>query len=134
MSEFGSLISTLIVIISVVSVVIIVLILSMWMRSRTHEIGVLLAVGITKFSILTQYMLETLLIAVIAFPLSYLFAKNVAEGFGEIFGKTAANIFVTFQHFMWVALLGTVLLALSIIISCIPVMRYRPKEILSKME
>ncbi|WP_321024755.1 ABC transporter permease [Eisenbergiella porci] len=133
-SDMGSLISTLIAIISVVSVVIIVLILSMWMRSRTHEIGVLLAVGITKFSILMQYMLETLLIAVIAFPLSYLFAQNIAGGFGEIFGKTAANIFVTSQHFMWVALLGTVLLVLSIMISCIPVMRYRPKEILSKME
>jgi len=133
-SDIGSLISTLIVLIILVSVVIIVLILSMWMRSRKKEIGVLLSVGVSKPAILLQYIIETFLIAVIAFPSAYLLSQNVAGSFGSLFGKSATNILVTPQHFMVVAIVGCVLLVLSTIISCVPVMRYKPKEILSQMD
>lgn len=106
LSDTGTLITTLIVVITVVSMVLIILILSMSVRSRKREMGILLAVGIAKPSIILQYILETALIAVVAFPLAYLSSRQVAGTLGTLFGKTAENVVVTPQHFALVAVIG----------------------------
>lgn len=134
LSDTGTLITTLIVVITAVSMVLIVLILSMSIRSRKRETGILLAVGIAKPAVILQYILETLLIAVVAFPLTYLFSKRVAGILGTLFDKTAENVIVTPEHFMLVAGVGGILLVAAVLISCIPAMRLKPKEILSQME
>lgn len=133
-SDSGTLITTLIVVITAVSMMLIVLILSMSIRSRKHEIGILLAVGVSKLTILLQYVLETFLIAVVAFPLAYLSGKQAAGTLGALFGKTVDNVIVTPQHFALVAIMGSVLLIAAILVACIPVMQSKPKNILSQME
>ena len=50
----------------VVSVCILILILSMWIKQRKYETGILLSIGITKGKIVFQYIVEVLLIAVVA--------------------------------------------------------------------
>ncbi|MFR8873535.1 MAG: hypothetical protein ACLVHV_08725 [Oscillospiraceae bacterium] len=67
--------------------------------SRKRETGILLAVGIAKPAVILQYVLETMLIAVVAFPLAYLSSKQVAGAIGTLFGKAAENVIVTPQHF-----------------------------------
>lgn len=134
LSDTGTLITTLIFVITAVSMVLIILILSMSIRSRKREIGILLAVGIAKPAVILQYILETLLIAIAAFPLAYLCSKQVAGTLGALFGKTAANVVVTPEHFMLVAVVGGVLLVAAVLVSCIPAMRLKPKQILSQME
>ena len=134
LSDTGTLITTLIAVITVVSMVLIVLILSMSIRSRKREMGILLAVGIVKPFVILQYTLETLLIAVVAFPLAYLSSKQVAGTLGTLFGKTAENVVVTPQHFTLVAVAGGILLIAAVMVSCIPAMRFKPKQILSQME
>ena len=133
-SDTGTLVTMLIVVITVVSIVLIILILSMSIRSRKREMGILLAVGIAKPFVILQYTLETLLIAVVAFPLAYLSSKQVAGTLGTLFGKAAENVIVTPQHFALVAIAGGVLLIIAIMVSCIPAMRLKPKQILSQME
>lgn len=132
-SDTSSLLSVLVIIVVCVSIAIILLILSMWLKSRKKEIGILMSIGISKPVILLQYIIETLLIAGISFPLSYLISSNFAGSLGALFGKTA-DITVTPQHFIMVAVCGIALLILSTVIACIPVLRYKPKEILSQME
>ena len=134
LSDTNTLVTTLIVVVTVVSMVLITLILSMSIRSRKRETGILLAVGIAKPAVILQYMLETMLIAIIAFPLAYLSSKQVAGAIGTLFGKTAANVIVTPQHFMMVAVVGAALLLASVLVSCIPAIRLKPKQILSQME
>lgn len=134
LSDTGTLITTLIVAITVVSMVLIILILSMSVRSRKREMGILLAVGIAKSSVILQYILETALIAVVAFPLAYLSSRQVAGTLGTLFGKTAENVVVTPQHFALVAVIGGILLIIAVIVSCIPALRFKPKQILSQME
>ena len=134
LSDTGTLVTTLIVIITVVSVVLIILILSMSVRSRKREMGILLAVGIAKPSVILQYVLETALIAVVAFPLAYLSSSKVAGTLGTLFGKAAENVVVTPQHFALVAVVGSILLIIAVIESCIPALRFKPKQILSQME
>lgn len=134
LSDTGTLITTLIVVITVVSMVLIILILSMSVRSRKREMGILLAVGIAKPSVILQYILETALIAVVAFPLAYLSSRQVAGTLGTLFGKAAENVVVTSQHFALVAVVGGILLIIAVIVSCIPALRFKPKQILSQME
>ena len=133
-SDTGTLVTMLIVVITVVSIVLIILILSMSIRSRKREMGILLAVGIAKPFVILQYVLETALIAVVAFPLAYLSSKQIAGTLGTLFGKAAENVIVTPQHFALVAIAGGVLLIIAIMVSCIPAMRLKPKQILSQME
>ena len=134
LSDTGTLITTLIVVITVVSMVLIILILSMSVRSRKREMGILLAVGIAKPAVILQYILETALIAVVAFPLAYLSSRQVAGTLGTLFGKAAENVVVTPQHFALVAVAGGILLIIAVIVSCIPALRFKPKQILSQME
>ena len=133
-SDTSTLVTTLVVIVTVVSMVLITLILSMSIRSRKRETGILLAVGIAKSAVILQYVLENTLIAIVAFPLAYLSSKQVAGALGTLFGKTAANVIVTPQHYMIVAIVGAALLLVSVMVSCIPAFRLKPKQILSQME
>jgi len=134
LSDTGTLITTLIVVITAVSMVLIILILSMSIRSRKRETGILLAVGIAKPAVILQYVLETLLIAVVAFPLAYLSSKQVAGTLGTLFGKAAENVIVTPEHFMLVAIVGGVLLVAAVLVSSISTLRLKPKQILAQME
>ena len=134
LSDTGTLITTLIVVITAVSMVLIILILSMSIRSRKRETGILLAVGIAKPAVILQYVLETLLIAVVAFPLAYLSSKQVAGTLGTLFGKAAENVIVTPEHFMLVAIVGGILLVAAVLVSSISTLRLKPKQILAQME
>ena len=134
LSDTNTLVTTLIVVVTVVSMVLITLILSMSIRSRKRETGILLAVGIAKPAVILQYVLETLLIAVVAFPLAYLSSKQVAGTLGTLFGKAAENVIVTPEHFMLVAIVGGILLVAAVLVSSISTMRLKPKQILSQME
>ena len=133
LSDTGTLITTLIAVIAAVSMVLMILILSMSVRSRKRETGILLAVGIAKPAVVLQYVLETLLIAAAAFPLAYLSSRQVAGTLGVLFGKSAEHIIVAPEHFALVTVMGSILLVAAVLASCIPAMRMKPKNILSQM-
>ena len=92
MSDISSLIRTLIIVIVLISMGIVTLILSMWLKGRIRETGILLAAGISRASILFQHILEVGMIAVISFPLSYLFSQAIASGIGGLFGKRGVTV------------------------------------------
>ena len=134
LSDTNTLVTTLIVVITVVSMVLITLILSMSIRSRKRETGILLAVGIAKSAVILQYVLETLLIAVVAFPLAYLSSKQVAGTLGTLFGKASESVIVLPEHILLVTIAGCILLIMAVLLSGIPAMRLKPRQILSQME
>ena len=134
LSDTNTLVTTLIVVITVVSMVLITLILSMSIHSRKRETGILLAVGIAKSAVILQYVLETLLIAVFAFPLAYLSSKQVAGTLGTLFGKASESVIVLPEHILLVTIAGCILLIMAVLLSGIPAMRLKPRQILSQME
>lgn len=83
LDNLGGLTTTLIVIAAIISVVILVLLLAMWTRSRIHESGVLLSIGVSKAKILIQHLAEVLIVAVLAFSLSFFASTAVAQGLGN---------------------------------------------------
>lgn len=79
LSTLNELVFVLLVVIIVVSSIILALILTLWTKSRIHEIGVFLSVGIKKSAIIGQYLAEVMMIAVLAFGLSF-FSSNAVAG------------------------------------------------------
>ncbi|MCM1048151.1 MAG: FtsX-like permease family protein [Clostridiales bacterium] len=73
------LVTSIILVIALVSGIILALILTMWGRSRVHETGVLLSIGIYKSKIIGQYLVEVLMIAIIAFGISFFTSNAVAN-------------------------------------------------------
>ena len=80
LTAMQSMVTGLIIGIVIVSIGILALILNMWIKQRTHEIGILLSVGVGKVQIVAQYILETLMIAIIAFGLSNFTSGTIAQG------------------------------------------------------
>lgn len=83
LSTLNELVRTLLAVIIAVSAVILALILTLWTKTRIHEIGVFLSVGIRKSAIIGQFLIEALLIAVLAFGFSYFASNAVAERIGN---------------------------------------------------
>lgn len=92
LQQITSLVSIFLISILVVSVIILSLILTMWARTRIHETGVLLSIGISKMSIIGQYMIEVIIIAVIAFSLSYFPSHVFANQVGNFLQSNSEKI------------------------------------------
>lgn len=66
-----------------ISIIILTLILAFWMNGRIHETGVLLAMGKSKFNIISQYFVELFMIAVFSFSASYFSGNLIAQKIGN---------------------------------------------------
>lgn len=153
--------STLLIAVAAASLMILCLIFLFWMKNRTREIGIYLAIGISKTEILTQILLETLLIGAAAFLISmaaapavtqgmtyYLAAEQEKEAMEEKEAQknsvateypeqnqtiSGVQTSVTGKIIAVDAAAITVLLFVSVMTAGISVMRRKPKEILSEM-
>ena len=67
----------------IISCVILTLILSLWIKGRIYETGVLLSLGISKTDIMLQYICELMIIAILAFGLSFLSGKAISQSLGD---------------------------------------------------
>ena len=164
-------VTVLIIGILIVSIGILALILNMWIKQRTHETGILLSIGVSKVKIVAQYILETLMIAVIAFGLSYFSSGAIAQGTSNLLFSQVAEtqpipeietpddgteylditgqyipydtsdmvapdsieVHVTAEHLLWVYLLGITICTAAVVLASLPVVKMKPKNILSQM-
>lgn len=152
--SLGDLVKILLVAVSSVSAVFLTLLLTMRMRGRMQEAGVLLAAGISKGDIMAGFLLEVLSVAIFAMLLSYAASFGVI-GFLEhnLFGGLQPNLLndetlsagikssVRAENYLKLSAMETLLIyvcqlivtAASVFASSIMIMRLKPKEILSKM-
>lgn len=79
LENLDKLVIGLLLVIIIASVIVLSLILTLWGKERIHETGVLLSIGIKKSSILGQYLIEVLMIAILAFTLSFV-TSNMISG------------------------------------------------------
>ena len=91
LTAMHNMVTGLIIGIVIVSIGILALILNMWIKQRTHETGILLSIGVSKVKIVAQYILETLMIAVIAFGLSYFSSGMIAQGASNLLFSQVAE-------------------------------------------
>lgn len=171
LTAMQNMVTGLIIGIVIVSIGILALILNMWIKQRTHETGILLSIGVSKVKIVAQYILETLMIAVIAFGLSYFSSGAIAQGTSNLLFSQVAEtqpipeietpddgteylditgqyipydtsnmvapdsieVHVTAEHLLWVCLLGITICTAAVVLASLPVVKMKPKNILSQM-
>ena len=110
-----------IAVVSVICFLVLALFLTLRLRGRIHETGIYLAMGISKGSVLLQYLLEVVLVAAAAEePVEDL---NLAE----------IEVAVSGEDYAMVWAFGMVLCVASTALAAYPIMRMKPKSILSQM-
>ena len=117
------------------------LLLSLWTRERIHEIGVLLSIGKSKGRIFGQFLLEVVLVSLLALIPAFLIGRMISHRFLEQFvGQTGQQQTLELLHqipqglslgIAYASLLCLILLSLGVTTSMI--WRKTPKEILTKM-
>ena len=139
LESLPQLVNTTIVIISVVSVVILTLLLTMWIKGRKKEIGILLSLGKSKANIILQIFTETFFVAVISFAMSIPFSYFIAEKAGRVLvsrvttGTTNLNVQIGAAYMLPLYMIGIFLIVIAVITSSWTIVRSKPKDILTKM-
>ena len=152
---------TAIIVIVAITFVVLVLILALRQKSRTHEIGILLSMGISKGAVLLQQITEVLIIAVFAFLISFGTSSLIAEQVGNkllsqnteqtqavklIDGEyvvtdkddeqvklSKIDVSVSLQDYTIVWLIGIIICVFSTSLAILSIIRFKPKNILSQM-
>ena len=149
----------------IAGVIILSLVLAFWIQGRVHETGILLSIGVSKFNIISQYIIELLLISILAFGGSYFSSKVISQNIGNTIVAQASkqavqdvqsgfggfslgndvnsslatrtvdeiDVKVDVEELIYVYVIGTVIIILSVMASSASIIRLKPKEILSKM-
>ena len=139
LESLQKLVNTTIVIISAVSVVILTLLLTVWIRGRKKEIGILLSIGKSKVNIILQIFTETFVLAVISFVAAIPFSNLIMEKAGAFLvsrvttGTVNLNVQIDTAYLLPIYIIGIVLITAAVIASSWTVVRSKPKDILTKM-
>lgn len=139
LESLQKLVNTTIIIISVVSIVILTLLLTIWIRGRKKEIGILLSIGKSKLNIILQIFTETLAVAVISFVASIPFSNLIAEKAGAFLVSRVTtvtanlNVQIDTTYLLPLYMIGILLIAVAVVASSWTVVRSKPKDILTKM-
>ena len=159
------LVDTMVVATVIFGVVVISLVLWLWARERRRETGILLSVGTSKPGIVTQHILELVLIAIPAFGAAWFAAQGAAQFIGNqlvsqaakstskdmasqlggsglgadnesaLSGKTLDHVQVMLDTGQWALVCGIslALVCIAVLIASIPVLRARPKALLTQL-
>lgn len=134
-SSIGRLTTFLVVSAITVSIVVLSLVLAMRTRSRTKEIGILLAVGISKKHILAQFVTETTIVALFAIlfscPVSYVAAARIGTLLQDAVGTGAVEIPTGNLLLQYGIEIGVAIAA--VLVTASPLFRLPPKEILANL-
>ena len=118
------------------SILILTLILTIWIRNRKQEIGILLATGQTKGSVILQFWTEVICIAVFAFTLGVLLSnalKGIVQGlFEKGLSEQSMELIIRLnaEQIIQTCVIGIICITISVLLASISVLRFKPMNIL----
>ncbi|MDO4871061.1 MAG: FtsX-like permease family protein [Candidatus Saccharibacteria bacterium] len=126
------------------SVIVLSLILMLWLRERIYEIGILLSIGMSKIKIMTQFILELVLVSIPAIVVTLIFGslatKQIISQFANSDDSMSAlnllNNGFSIDSLISLAQSYGILIAiitLSVAFTAGMILIKKPKEILSKI-
>ena len=154
LTSLMDLIKILLACVSIVSAVILTLILTLRIRGRIPEAGILLGAGIPKGEIIKQFLLEVLIVAAAAFLFSYAVSLGISHILGNYlladFQPNLINVValqsgisdtVSIDSYLTLGIAKTLLIygcqlivvVLSVLLSSASILKMNPREILTKM-
>ena len=154
LTSLGDFIKILLACVSIVSAAILTLILTLRIRGRIPEAGILLGAGIPKAEIIKQFLLEVLSVAATAFLFSYAASFGISHNLGNhLFADFQPNLInaaalqnkmsdaVSIDSYLTLGIGKTLLIygcqlivvVLSVLLSSASILKLKPREILTKM-
>ncbi len=154
LTSLGELIKILLACVSIVSAAILTLILTLRIRGRIPEAGILLGAGIPKGEIIKQFLLEVLSVAATAFLFSYAAGFGISHNLGNhLLADFQPNLInaaalqngmsdaVSIDSYFTLGIGKTLLIygcqlivvVLSVLLSSASILKLKPREILTKM-
>lgn len=154
LTSLGDLIKILLACVSIVSAAILILILTLRIRGRIPETGILLGAGIPKGEIIKQFLLEVLSVAATAFLFSYAAGFGISHNLGNhLLADFQPNLInaaalqsgmsdaVSIDSYLTLGIGKTLLIygcqlivvVLSVLLSSASILKLKPREILTKM-
>ena len=154
LTSLGDLIKILLACVSIVSAAILTLILTLRIRGRIPEAGILLGAGIPKGEIIKQFLLEVLSVAAAAFLFSYAAGFGISHNLGNhLLADFQPNLInaaalqngmsdaVSIDSYLTLGIGKTLLIygcqlivvVLSVLLSSASILKLKPREILTKM-
>lgn len=154
LTSLGDIIKILLACVSIVSAAILTLILTLRIRGRIPEAGILLGAGIPKGEIIKQFLLEVLSVAATAFLFSYAAGFGISHNLGNhLLADFQPNLInaaalqngmsdaVSIDSYLTLGIGKTLLIygcqlivvVLSVLLSSASILKLKPREILTKM-
>ena len=133
-------VNVIIIIIVIVGAIILMLLLTVWIKGRNHEMGILLSIGISKMNIILQILTETLFVTILAYMVAVPLSIFVADKAGVLFmynitKETAeVNLHIDVTYLPLVCVIGILLIAIVVLVSSWTVICSEPKDILTKID
>lgn len=119
-----------------VSILILTLILIIWIRNRKQEIGILLATGQTKGSIILQFWTEVTCVAIFAFTFGVMLSNILKGVVQSFFAKSLSEqsmeliIHLNAEQIIQTWVIGIICITVSVILVSVSVLRFKPMNIL----
>ena len=125
---------------SFVGVLVLGLVLVFWVRARMHEIGVLMSIGLSKAVIVSQLLVEIVILNIVSFIISLGLGAAFSGVIGSAILHSANSSFIadgvavlpltqTFIAFV----IGLFISIVALIIAVLPIFIKKPRQILSAM-
>ncbi len=139
-----SLIKLLLVCVSTVSAAVLILILTLRIRARVPEAGILLGAGIPKHDIICQFLYEVLIVTAAAFVFSYAVTLGIRSGLYEyllaelisgVSDSAGTDDYLSLGIGQALLIYGCqlVIVTVCVLLSSSCVLRLKPREILTKL-
>ena len=118
-----------------VGFIVLALVLAMRIRNRIHEAGIFLSIGESAPQIMLQLIFEILMIAVLVFLVSPVLGRFIVGQVEDILINmgTAITMSTSLKVTVLQFLLEILIIVFAVVTAALPVVRMKPKDILSKM-
>lgn len=134
------LVQMIFVALSFVGILVLGLVLVFWVRARMHEIGVLMSIGLSKAVIVSQLLVEIVILNIVSFVISLGLGAAFSGVIGSAILHSANSSFIadgvavlpltqTFIAFV----IGLLISIVALIIAVLPIFIKKPRQILSAM-
>ena len=134
------LVQMIFVALSFVGILVLGLVLVFWVRARMHEIGVLMSIGLSKAVIVSQLLVEIVILNIVSFVISLGLGAAFSGVIGSAILHSANSSFIadgvavlpltqTFTAFV----MGLLISIVALIVAVLPILIKKPRQILSAM-
>ena len=140
LQSMQTIVVALIIITSVLGGVVLLLILTLKIRGRIREVGILFAIGKSKQQIIAQFLMEIMILFFLGFLLAFILFLPFADLLNTFLFDSMAQTAIhknylqpDFIHFFIVFILESFGVILTVLVCCGTILSFSPKEILTKM-